>query len=88
MGKDKPEKQKSKDKSKQKDKDKAKDKESKQSTSSNTTTSIKKPWNVLVIDSDDKDWYAMFEGKTTRSGRPIVVERVRSCISIFEIWRP
>jgi hypothetical protein len=82
MGKDKQEKQKSKDKkdkSKSKDKDSAANNKSSSSTAASSSSAPAKPWNVLIIDSDDKDWYAMFEGKTTASGRKIVIERVRLC---------
>lgn len=75
MGKERLEKEKSKDK---KEKQKSKQKEKDLAPASLTpSSSTQKPWNLLMIDSDDKDWYAVFDGKTTASGRKIVVERVR-----------
>jgi len=36
-----------------------------------------KPFKVLVIDSDNKDWYKCFDGVSTASGRKIVIKKVR-----------
>jgi len=57
---------KSKEKKKEKGKSKAKEK-----------VPDKDTINLLVIDSDDKDWYSIFDGLKTKAGQSIVVEKTR-----------
>jgi len=62
-------------------KDKAAKTNDTESKQTETPQQSKKPTkstiNLLVIDSDSKDWYSLFDGVKTSSGQTIVVEKTR-----------
>jgi glutathione synthase/RimK-type ligase-like ATP-grasp enzyme len=70
------------DKDKKKDKKEKKEKKQKESKSEKPKAENALPAptgqvNLLVIDSDEKNWYKVFENERTESGKKIVVEKSR-----------
>jgi hypothetical protein len=65
-------------KDKKQKKHKQKDNQDQASPATSTPTKTKKKdVTLLVVDSDDKDWYKMFEGAELKDGRRIIVEKTR-----------
>jgi len=50
---------------------------SSQTSTSSTLNNNKPKLNLLIIDSDDKDWYKIFEGHETASGKTINIFKCR-----------